>query len=159
MKIKKNINRLLETPTNGSPQIIILRLMAGGVFFCEGILKFVFTNLGTGRFTKLGFLFPAETAHFIAVMEIAGGLLLICGLFTRIVSILFVIEMIVAILSTKISLFMGTYPLALPPSPPQSGIWAVLHEIRSEYAQLLTCLFLIFVGPGRFSLDHKFAKK
>jgi len=42
--------------------------------------------------------------------------------------------MLVAMLSTKIPLYLGTYPLPLPPVPPQVGFWAVLHEIRSEYA-------------------------
>jgi hypothetical protein len=36
---------------------------------------------------------------------------------------------------------------------PQVGIWAVLHEIRSEYAQMLTVLFLLVNGPGEWSLD------
>jgi hypothetical protein len=44
----------------------------------------------------------------------------------------------------KDSIITGTYPLALPPSPPQIGVWAVLHEIRSEYAQLAV-LFLSFL--------------
>lgn len=61
--------------------------------------------------------------------------------------------MIVAILSTKIDLYFGTSPLPLPPAPPQIGIWAVLHEIRSDYAQILTCLFLLIEGAGRRSLD------
>ena len=29
----------------------------------------------------------------------------------------------------------------------------MLHEIRSEYAQLMTCLFLLVAGPGPWSLD------
>jgi len=33
------------------------------------------------------------------------------------------------------------------------GIWAVLHEVRSEYAQLLTAVFLLINGPGKWSLD------
>jgi putative oxidoreductase len=41
----------------------------------------------------------------------------------------------------------------LPPAPPKVGVWAVLHEVRSEYAQLLTALFLALNGPGRWSLD------
>ena len=61
--------------------------------------------------------------------------------------------MLVAILSTKISLYLGTSPLPLPPAPPQAGFWAVLHEIRSEYAQVLTLLFLMTNGPGKWSLD------
>jgi putative oxidoreductase len=50
-------------------------------------------------------------------------------------------------------LFLGTSPLPLPPAPPQIGIWAVLHEIRSDYAQLLTTVFLMINGPGKWSLD------
>ena len=32
-------------------------------------------------------------------------------------------------------------------------MWAVLHEVRSEYVQLLTAVFLMINGPGRWSLD------
>jgi len=65
----------------------------------------------------------------------------------------FIIQMIVAVLSTKVSLYLGTSPLPAPPAPPKTGIWAVLHEIRSDYAQILTCLFLLIEGAGRRSLD------
>ena len=33
------------------------------------------------------------------------------------------------------------------------GIWAVLHEVRSEYAQIMSCIFLLISGPGPWSLD------
>ena len=147
------LNWLLNPPSDGPASILLLRLMAGGVFFWEGILKFVYVNQGVGRFTKLGMPFPAETAHFVACLEIVGGLLLLSGLMTRAIAIPFIIEMIVAMLSTKISLYLGTSPLPLPPSPPRVGMWAVLHEIRSEYAQLLTTGFLLINGPGTWSLD------
>ena len=151
--MKKLINWLLHPPVTGESTILIIRLMTGTVFFWEGILKFVYVNQGVGRFTKLGFAFPETTAHIIATGEIIGGLLLIFGLFTRITAFYFIIQMIVAVLSTKIDLFLGTSPLPLPPAPPKMGIWAVLHEIRSDYAQILTCLFLLMAGPGRMSLD------
>ena len=128
--------------------------MAGGVFFWEGLLKFVYINQGAGRFTKLGFPMPETTAHFVAVTEIIGGLLLLAGLFTRVVALYFVFEMLVAILTTKIALYLGTSPLPPPPALPKAGFWAVLHEIRSDYAQLLTCLFLVVVGAGTRSLDR-----
>jgi uncharacterized membrane protein YphA (DoxX/SURF4 family) len=144
---------LTHPPTDGPRSILYLRLMAGGVFFWEGLLKFVYTNQGIGRFTKLGFPYPEFTATFVACFEIAGGLLLVSGLLTRLVALPFVIEMIVAILSTKISLYLGTYPLPLPPAPPKIGIWAVLHEIRADYAQILTSAFLLINGPGKWSLD------
>jgi uncharacterized membrane protein YphA (DoxX/SURF4 family) len=140
-------------PLSAPPATLLLRLMAGGVFFWEGILKFVYANQGVGRFTKLGFPFPDFTASFVGCLEIVGGLLLMAGLLTRLVAIAFVVEMVVAILSTKISLYLGTSPLPRPPAPPQVGFWAVLHEIRSDYAQLLTAAFLLIAGPGPLSLD------
>jgi uncharacterized membrane protein YphA (DoxX/SURF4 family) len=146
-------------PVNGPRAIILLRLMAGAVFFWEGVMKFVFPNQGVGRFTKLGFPAPHFTATADGWFEIVGGLLLLTGLLTRFVAIPFVIEMIVAMASTKIPLYLGTSPLPLPPVPPQIGFWAVLHEIRSEYAQLLTCAYLTVVGPGRWSVDALFARR
>src|SRR6266705_2293374 len=122
--MKKVISWFFNPPVTGQSTFLIIRLMTGSVFFWEGILKFVYVNQGAGRFTKLGFPFPETTAHIIAVGEIIGGLLLIFGLFTRIVAFYFKI-----------------------------GIWAVLHEIRSDYAQILTCLFLLIEGAGRRSLD------
>ena len=151
--MKKFLFWLLNPPTDGPKSTLLLRLMAGGVFFWEGILKFAYVNQGVGRFTKLGLPFPHFTATFIGCLEIVGGLLLLTGLMTRLIAIPFVAEMIVAILSTKISLYLGRSPLPLPPAPPQTGLWAVLHEIRSEYAQILTVLFLLINGPGAWSLD------
>jgi uncharacterized membrane protein YphA (DoxX/SURF4 family) len=151
--MNKIISWLMNPPTDGPKSTLLLRLMAGGVFFWEGLLKFVYPNQGVGRFTKLAIPFPHYTATFIGGLEIVGGLLLLAGLTTRLIAIPFVGEMIVAILSTKISLYLGTSPLPLPPAPPQVGFWAVLHEIRSEYAQMLIVMFLMVNGPGKWSLD------
>jgi putative oxidoreductase len=151
--MKKIINWFLNPPVTGQSTILIIRLMAGTVFFWEGILKFVYVNQGVGRFTKLGFPFPETTAHIIATGEIIGGLLLMWGLFTRITAFYFIIQMIVAVLSTKIDLYFGRSPLPMPPAPPKFGIWAVLHEIRSDYAQILSCLFLLIEGAGKRSID------
>src|SRR4030095_4202313 len=128
--MKKMISWFRNPPVTGQSTILIIRLMAGSVFFWEGILKFVYTNQGVGRFTKLGFPFPETTAHIIAAGEIIGGLLLIFGLFTRFTAIYFIVQMIVVVFSTKIDLYFGRSPLPMPPAPPKMGIWAVLHEIR-----------------------------
>src|SRR5438128_10775524 len=140
-------------PVAGPRATMVIRMMAGAVFFWEGILKFVYANQGVGRFTKLGLPFPVFTANFVGGLEIGGGLLLILGLGTRIITIPFIIEMVVAILSTKPRLFLGTLPLPPPPVPPQLGIWAALHAIRSESAQITSCIFLLISGPGPWSLD------
>lgn len=151
--MKKIFEWFQHPPVTGQSSIVIIRLMAGAVFFFEGILKFVYANQGVGRFTKLGFPFPEDTAHFIAAGEIIGGVLLLFGLFTRYVSFYFIGQMIVAVLSTKIALYFGNSPLPMPAVAPKLGIWAVEHESRSDYAQIMTCLFLLIEGAGRSSLD------
>src|SRR5437870_13425220 len=151
--MNKVIDWFFKPPVDGPAAIILLRLMAGSVFLWEGLMKFVFPNQGVGRFTKLGFPAPHFLATADAWLEIIGGTFLILGFLTRPLSVLFVIEMLVAMASTKIPLYLGTYPLPLPPVPPQVGFWAVLHEIRSEYAQLVCSLFVLIVCPGTWSIE------
>ncbi len=112
---------LFNPPDNAPAATILIRLMAGGVFFWEGVLKFVFPSQGVGRFTKIGIPFPELNAYFVGGLEIVGGILLLLGLLTRFIAIPFIIEMVVAILSTKIAVATGTSPLPLPPVPPQTG--------------------------------------
>jgi putative oxidoreductase len=161
--LRRSLGRLLQwlsnPPIDGPKASILIRLMAGGVFLWEGVLKFVYHNQGGGRFALIGIPLPETMATFIALLEIVGGILLISGLFTRLISIPFIVEMLVAMLSTKIAIYLGTSPLPLPPAPPKTGLWAVLHEIRSEYAQLMSVTFLLIAGPGPWSIDALFARK
>jgi len=94
------LQRLLQwffhPPDGAPPATLLIRLMAGGVFFWEGVMKFVFPNQGVGRFTKLGFPLPHFTATADGWFEIIGGLLLLTGLLTRLIAVPFIIEMFVA---------------------------------------------------------------
>ena len=155
MNIQKAWHWIWNPPADGPRATVCLRLMAGGVFLWEGIMKFVYPNLGVGRFTKLGFPVPALTAGFVAWVEIIGGILFILGWFTRPAAIAFIIEMIVAMLSTKIGVYFGNSPLGQPPTMPKVGLGAVLHDIRSDYAQIMTSSYLMLAGPGPLSLDAK----
>jgi uncharacterized membrane protein YphA (DoxX/SURF4 family) len=159
MKLKELVQFFTHPPISAPKATIAIRLMAGGVFFWEGLLKFAYANQGVGRFTKLGMPVPEVLAPAVALLEIGGGLLLMSGLATRLISVPLIVEMIVAMLSTKIALYLGTSPLAKPPAPPIVGGWAVLHEIRSEYAQLMCCIYLLAAGPGPWSLDAMLAKR
>ena len=93
MTLRKTIDWLFNPPLSAPSSTILIRLMAGGVFLSEGILKFVYVNQGVGRFTKIGIPAPAPMAHFVAILEIVGGLLLVSGFLTRLIAIPFVIEM------------------------------------------------------------------
>ncbi|HVM31719.1 MAG TPA: DoxX family protein [bacterium] len=151
--MEKLVGWFMQVPAQTPKSVILIRLMTGWVFFWEGVIKFVFVNQGVGRFTKLGIPFPEYSAHFVGCLEIIGGLLLIFGFLTRWICVPFIIQMTVAILTTKVSMFLGTSPLPLPPVPPQTGFWAVLHEGRSDLAQILCSSFLLVTGAGALSLD------
>ena len=73
MDLNKMWHWLLYPPDDAPTATVLLRLMAGGVFLWEGILKFVFANQGVGRFTKLGIPAPALMANFVGGLEIVGG--------------------------------------------------------------------------------------
>jgi putative oxidoreductase len=98
---------------------------------------------------------PHFTADFVACLEIVGGLLVLSGWWARLIAIPFIVGRIVAILSTRISLYLGT--LASPSS--RCGYVGLLHEVRSEYAQLLTVVFLMIRGPGKWSLGAVLNRK
>jgi putative oxidoreductase len=88
--------------------IILIRILVGWVFFIEGILKFLWWNdLGVGRFAAIGIPVPAATAPFVGAVEIICGALILAGLFTRLAAIPLLIDIFVAILSTKIPIWLG----------------------------------------------------
>jgi uncharacterized membrane protein YphA (DoxX/SURF4 family) len=135
----------LRTVTTSAPAAVILvRLLVGGVFLSEGIQKFLFPDaLGVGRFIKIGIPAACVLAPFVGVVEIVGGLLLIVGLLTRLAAIPLIIDMLVAIATTKIPILV------------ESGFWAAAHEARTDYAMLLGLIFLLLVGAGPLSVDAR----
>ena len=159
--MSKFFHWLFNPYTEGYSSIVLIRLFAGLTFIGEGILKFIFPSMGVMRFTLLGFPLPELTAYSIGVLEIVGGICLLLGLFNNLFALLFAGEMVVAFLTTKITMFLGTSPLPLPPVPPQTGFWAVVHESRDDYTLFFSMIFLMIVGPGkllsmRFSLNKDF---
>src|SRR2546423_15381171 len=83
--------------------ILLIRILVGWVFLSEGIQKFLFpAALGVGRFVKIGIPLPQVMAPFVAVVEILGGLALVVGLFSRVVAAPLLVDMLVAVTSTKL---------------------------------------------------------
>jgi putative oxidoreductase len=88
--------------------VAIIRLLVGWVFLVEGILKFMLPDeLGVGRFTSIGIPAPQVMASFVGVVEIVCGALVLAGLFTRFAAIALLIDISVAIMSTKIPMWLG----------------------------------------------------
>jgi uncharacterized membrane protein YphA (DoxX/SURF4 family) len=114
---------------------ILIRLMVGWVFMSEGIQKFLFPDaLGVGRFTKIGIPAPHFFAPFVGIVEIVCGGLLIFGLLTRLASIPLLIDILVAIATTKI------------PMLSKVGFWGTMHEARTDFCMLLGLIFLLIVA-------------
>jgi uncharacterized membrane protein YphA (DoxX/SURF4 family) len=134
---------------------ILIRMAVGIVFASEGVQKFLYPDaLGAGRFAKIGIPAPAVMGPFVGAVETVCGLLVLAGLFTRLAAVPLVIDMLVAIASTKLPILLGHgYFLFADPSAPTSGIWSMLHETRTDLSMLLGSSFLLLVGAGGWSLD------
>src|SRR6266403_5719313 len=129
-------------------QILLIRILVGWVFLSEGIQKFLFPDsLGVGRFVKIGIPWPQVMAPFVGVVEIVCGVLLLVGLITRLASIPLLIDICVALYSTKI------VTLA------KNGFWGTLHEARTDVSMLLGLIFLLLIGGGAWSLDARLAER
>ncbi|MBA4496411.1 DoxX family protein [Paenactinomyces guangxiensis] len=93
--------------------LLLLRITFGLIFFVHGLAKFQGGIEKTaGFFSSLGL--PGFAAYPVAVIELAGGLAIIVGLGTRIVSALLALIMLGAIFTAKLSAgFIGGYELDL----------------------------------------------
>ena len=134
--------------TDAPRSVVFVRLLVGIVFLSEGLQKFLFPDaLGAGRFAKIGIPAPEVMAPFVGVFEIGCGVLLMAGLLTRLAAIPLIIDMVVAITTTKIPILL------------KSGFWAMAHEARTDVCMLLGSLFLLIVGAGGWSVDEKLTRK
>jgi uncharacterized membrane protein YphA (DoxX/SURF4 family) len=127
--------------SHASRATVLVRILIGSVFLSEGIQKFLYPHeLGVGRFAQIGIPAPSVMAPFVGVVEIVCGALVLVGLATRAAAIPLIIDMGVAIASTKVPILLS------------KGFWAMAHEARTDWSMLLGSLFLLIVGggPGRW---------
>jgi putative oxidoreductase len=136
-----NIKRLVKTtdiPT------LLMRMTVGLIFLSEGLQKLITPEAtGIGRFAKIGFSNPSFWAYFTGSFEIVCGILILIGLFTRIAAIPLLIIMIVAFITTKVSILMD------------KGFWSFAHEYRTDFAMTMLLIYLIIYGGGNRSIDQK----
>ena len=138
----RDFDRLLQTRAPAA--VLLIRLALGLVFLSEGIQKFLFPDqLGIGRFAKIGIPAPQIMAPFVGCVEIVCGSLLLFGALTRLAAIPLIVDMLVAIGTTKVPMLL------------KSGFWAMAHEARVDFTMLLGCVFLLIAGAGRWSVDAR----
>jgi putative oxidoreductase len=138
-----------KNTASGAPAATILvRILVGAVFLSEGIQKFLFpAALGVGRFVMIGIPAPSFTAPFVGVVEIVCGVCLILGILTRLAAIPLLIDISVAIATTK-------FPMLR-----HQGFWPAAHEARTDFCMLLGLVFLLIVGAGPLKLERMFGRR
>jgi putative oxidoreductase len=116
-----------------------IRILAGIAFISHGLPKL--SNVtGTEHFFANSIGLPASMALPIGLLEVVGGIALLVGILTRIASILFILEMIGATITAKLSKgFVGGYEFDL-----------LLMAIA---------ISLLLTGPGRVSVEWNVLKR
>lgn len=108
-------------------------------------------QLGPGRFDKAGIPAPGFFAYLDGIFEIGCGVLILAGLLTRLATVPMIINMIGALLITKLPILWGAAALYSA----SSGGWDFIRESRVDLAMLCGSLFLFIVGAGAYSLDAR----
>jgi putative oxidoreductase len=110
--------------------VLAVILLTAGVQKLRGGLDAV-----AGGFGKMGIPMPAVSGPFIVGLEVIGGALLLVGLFSRWIGLLFALQFVVATFYVK---------------------WAAqgFGAARLDLLILASALLVVLAGPGRAALDH-----
>jgi putative oxidoreductase len=112
------------------------RLVAGATFLGFSIGKFIRHEAESAALDRYGLPFPDTFTYAVGVVELAGGAMLVLGLGTRLAALALACDMVGAI-TTAGRIEGGPVHLGLAP------------------ALLLMMLLVLWVGPGRRSLDWR----
>jgi putative oxidoreductase len=123
------------SPRQVSLGLAVLRIATGVVFLNHGYQKMFGFGLSgvTGAFTHMGVPLPGVVAPLIAVLECFGSIALILGFLTRPLALLFVCDMLGAILLVQLKNGFSHFEL--------------------EFMLLCASIALFFTGAGEFSVD------
>src|SRR5215467_433193 len=128
-----------------SPVLLLIRLDWGFQFFQSGWAHLNNMPDFIKFFETLGIPLPSLNAHFVAVLEAGGGILLMLGLGTRLIALLLAGDMFVAFITA------GREALKSIFSDSDKFFNATPHSF------LFIALVLLAFGPGKISLDHLIA--
>jgi putative oxidoreductase len=133
------MNRPLTAPASDIA-LVIARVIFAVVMFAHGYQKVFINGLGqtTEGFERMAIPLAIVSASFVAVMEVVGAVLVLCGALTTVVCALYLFEFIGAIVFVHA----------------QNGLF--IKEGGAEYV-LVICAFALVLaaaGPGRYSVDR-----
>lgn len=129
-----------------SPVLLIVRLYWGWQFFLTGKGKLMDLSKPTQYFESLHIPFPHFNAILAGSTECLGGLLLLVGLATRLVSIPLMILLVVAYATADLEAARALF------SDPDKFTGS------AEFLFLFAVVIVFVCGPGLFSLDALIGK-
>ena len=151
---KRLVEFTLQGNSNLEQYAILLVRVSIGLFFAISGGNKLFSAGGTKQvydtLVKAKVPFPRQTAYFVASVEFICGSLLAVGLLSSPAGVALLIDMIVAIL---------TNTLATVPKGLSSLSWLDDVLYLPEVLYVLFFIWLIFSGPGKFSVDYWLAGK
>ena len=117
--------------SNADLVMFLVRLALAAAFITHGVAKLSNMEGTVSFFASLGF--SAFWAYLVSWLELAGGLLMLIGLWTCLAGTVLAIIMLMAIIEVKYQMgFLGGWELDL--------------------TLLLSSLAVVFGGPGKYSL-------
>ena len=127
--------------------LLPLRLIVGVGFISHGLAKW---DRGPGNFGKLlhvlGVPFPVPTAWMVTTLEVFGGLAILLGVLTAVVSIPLIVSMLVAMFTVHLRFgFSSVNTIGLTATGPVFGPPG--YEISLLYVASLVALALLGPGP------------
>jgi putative oxidoreductase len=129
-----------------APFLLAVRLYWGWQFWQAGHGKLADMAKVVDYFTSLGIPAPSLNAYFIALLEAVGGIFLILGLGSRIVSLLLAADMVVAFIVADREALGSIF------TDPDKFYAA------APYTFLFASLLVLIFGPGWLSLDTLIAR-
>lgn len=129
-----------------SPVLLLMRLYWGWEFFQTGKGKLMNHEKVTGFFQSLHIPMPGFNAYLAGATECFGGLLLLIGLASRLVSLPLIFLLAVAYITADSDALKAIF------SDPDKFTGA------TEFLFLVTCVVVLAFGPGVFSVDWVLGK-
>lgn len=125
----------------------VLRVLVGLTFLLHGLPKWQNIAGFSGFLGSLGVPLSGIAGPLIAILETAGGLLLILGIGTRWLGLLFAIQMVIATLLVKINV-----GFIAPQGQPGVGYELDLLLLAGAFA-------LLVLGSGAISIEKNVLKR
>lgn len=122
--------------------LLLVRLYWGWQFFETGWGKLHNLPHVIEFFTSLGIPAPALNAYFVSSLECFGGILLAVGLGSRLLALMFTVDMLMAYITADRAALLSIF------SKPEDFYAA------APYTFLVASLIVLIFGPGKFSLDY-----